>query len=93
MGVTIEVDAAKSVRNIDLLVVMRVRPSQRIGLLDLRNQTQFKNETAIKYVQKLWVITGGCVYCYIRSLCNTVTQMFTSWGCGHFYIPTTSDLK
>ena len=37
MGVTIGGDDDKSVNNTDLLVVMRVRLSQSIGLLDLTN--------------------------------------------------------
>ena len=37
MGVTIGGDAAKIGMNTHLLVVMRVRLSQKIGLLDLEN--------------------------------------------------------
>ena len=43
MGVTIGGDAAKSGKNTRLLVVLRVRLSQNICLLDLTNQTRFKN--------------------------------------------------
>ena len=39
MGVTIGYDADKSVKNTYFLVVMRVRLSQNIGLLDLKNWT------------------------------------------------------
>ena len=42
MGVNIWGDAAKSGKNTHLLVIMRVWLSQKIGLLDLTNQTQFK---------------------------------------------------
>ena len=42
-GVTIGGDAAKSGKNTHLLAIMCVRLSQKIGLLDLTNQTQFKN--------------------------------------------------
>ena len=42
MGVTIGGDAAKSGKNTHLLVIMRVRLSQKIGLLDLTNRTRFK---------------------------------------------------
>ena len=42
MGVTIGGDAAKSGKNTHLLVIMRVRLSQNIGLLDLKNRTPFK---------------------------------------------------
>ena len=38
MGVTIVGDAAKSGKNNHLLIVMRVRLSQKIGLLDLTNR-------------------------------------------------------
>ena len=50
MGVTIGGDAAKSVKNTHLLVVMHVMISQKIGLLNLTNRTRLKKETAIKYV-------------------------------------------
>ena len=39
MGVTIGGDAAKSVKNTHLLVIMCVRLSQKIGLLDFTNRT------------------------------------------------------
>ena len=39
MGVAIGGDAAKSDKNTDLLVIMRVRLSQKIGPLDLTNRT------------------------------------------------------
>ena len=42
MGLTIGGDAAKSGKNTHLLVIMRMRLSQKIGLLDLTNQTRFK---------------------------------------------------
>ena len=42
MGVSIPGDAEKSGKNIPLLVIMQVRVSQNIGLLDLTNRTQFK---------------------------------------------------
>ena len=42
MGVTIGGDAAKIGNNTHLLVVMHVRLLQKIGLLDLKNRTQFK---------------------------------------------------
>ena len=38
MGVTIGIDSAKRVRNTYLLVIMRVRLLQKIGLLDLTNR-------------------------------------------------------
>ena len=42
MGVTIGCNAEKIGKNTYLLVIMRVRLSQKIGLLDLTNQNQFK---------------------------------------------------
>ena len=43
MGVKIGGDAGKSVNNTRLLVIIRVRLSQKIGLLNFKNQTRFKN--------------------------------------------------
>ena len=40
MGATIGGDAAKSGKKTHLLVIMHVRISHKIGLLDLTNQTQ-----------------------------------------------------
>ena len=40
-GVAIGGDAAKSSKNTYLVVIMRVRLSQKIGLLDLTNRTRF----------------------------------------------------
>ena len=48
MRVTIGGDAAKSGKNTHLLVVMRVRLSQKIGLLDLTNRTRFKKGNGYK---------------------------------------------
>ena len=42
MGVKIGGDTAKIVKNNCLLVIMRVRLLQEIGMIDLNNQTQFK---------------------------------------------------
>ena len=42
MGVAIGGAAAKSGKNTHLLVIMRVRLSQKIGLHNLTNQTRFK---------------------------------------------------
>ena len=58
MGVTIGGDAAKIVKNTHLLVVMRVRLSQKISLIILTNRTRFKkgNEYNIrtKSVRYYW---------------------------------------
>ena len=43
IGVTIGGDATKICKNTNLLVIMHVRLSQEIGLLELENRTQFKN--------------------------------------------------
>ena len=48
MGVTIGGDAAKSVKRTNLLVVMRVRLSHNIGLLDLTNWNRFKKGNGYK---------------------------------------------
>ena len=61
MEATIGGDAAKIGNNTHFVVVIRVRLLQKIGLLDLTNQTQFKRETDIKYIQKLCSITRECV--------------------------------
>ena len=42
MGVNIWGDTAKSGKNTSLLVKMRVRLSQKIGMLNLTNPTQFR---------------------------------------------------
>ena len=42
MGVTIRGDAEKSGRNTPLIVIMRMRLKQKIGLLDLTNCARFK---------------------------------------------------
>ena len=42
MGVTIGGDAAKSGKVTNLLVIMRMRLSQKIGLLNLMDWTRFK---------------------------------------------------
>ena len=47
MGVTLGGDADKSGNNTNLLVIMRVRLLQKIGLLDFMNLNQLKKETAI----------------------------------------------
>ena len=47
-GVTIGGDAAKNGKNTNELVIMRERLSQKIGLLDLTNRTQFKKGNGYK---------------------------------------------
>ena len=53
MGVTIGVDADKSGKNTHLLVVMRVRLFQKIGLLNLTNGDQFKKVNGYKINMKI----------------------------------------
>ena len=48
MGLTIRSDAAKNGKNTNLLVVMRVRLSQKIGLINLSNLTRFKEGNCYK---------------------------------------------
>ena len=49
-------------------------------LLDETDSIQ-KRKRLEKYVQKLCTFTGECVYCSIRRLSTTETEMSTSWGC------------
>ena len=48
MGVKMGGDAAKSGKNTHLLVLIRVRLSHNIGLLDLTNRTQSKKVNGYK---------------------------------------------
>ena len=52
MGVTIEGDSAKSGKNTHLLEIMRVKTSQKIGTLDLTNQTRLKKGNGWKICTK-----------------------------------------
>ena len=60
MGVTIGGDAAKIGKNTNFLVIMRVRISQKIGLIDLTNHNRFKKGNGYKIrtksVHNYWVI-------------------------------------
>ena len=53
-GVKIGGDAAKIGKNTHLLVVMRVRQYQKIGLLDLKNRTRFKKLNGYKIRMNLF---------------------------------------
>ena len=66
MGVTIGGNSAKSGKNTILLVIMHVRLSQKISLLDLKNQTLFKKENSTKQRTK-----SLCNYCRIRIMLYT----------------------
>ena len=48
MGVTIGGDAAKNDKNTHLLVIMHMRLSQKIGLLDLTDRTRFEKGNGYK---------------------------------------------
>ena len=78
MGVTIVGDAAKSGKNTHLLVIIRVRQSQKISLLKFTNRNLFKKETARNNLQKLCVITSEFISCYIYHLSTTRKQISTS---------------
>ena len=84
MGVTIGGDATKIVKNTHLLVVMRTRLSQEIGLIYLRNWTRFKKGNVYKIRTKVCTITGKCVECYIHGIYTTSTQISNSWVCDPF---------
>ena len=64
MGVTIGDDDEKSGRNTHLLVIMRMSISQKFGLLDLTNRTQFKKGNGYKIRANMGrsynVIMGQC---------------------------------
>ena len=79
MGATIGDADAKRGKNTHLLVIMRVRISQKIGLHNLMNQTQFKKGNGWK--QNTKIIHD---YCGIRIKIRMRTQMSTSWGCNNF---------
>ena len=59
MGLKIWGDADKSGKNTNLLVVMRVRLSQKIGLLDLMNQTRFKKGHGYRICTKIVHVCWG----------------------------------
>ena len=56
MEVKIGGDAGKIGKNTHLVVIMRVRLSQKIGLHNLKNRTRFKKETAINNTQKVFAV-------------------------------------
>ena len=66
MGVTIGGDAAKSYMNTNLLVVILMRLSQNIGMLDLTNLTLSKKGNGWKICMK-----SVCNYWGIRLMLNT----------------------
>ena len=59
MGMKIEGNAVESEKNIHLIVIMRVRISQKIGLLDSTNRTRSKKVNGYKQRAKIvYRITG-----------------------------------
>ena len=78
MGVKIGGYAVKIGKNTHLLVVTRVRLSQKIGLINMTNRTRFRKETAINNVLKLCAITEEFVSCYIHRVINTHKKVLTS---------------
>ena len=78
MGVAIEGGAGKIGKNTHLLVIMRVRLFQIIGILNLTNCIQLKKEMARNKVPKVCTITAEFYKCYIHCLITTSTQMSNS---------------
>ena len=73
----------KGGNNTHLVVIIRVRLSQKIGLLDLTNWNQYqKRKTAGNNVHIFCVITEELVPYYICRIITKGTQISTSWGCG-----------
>ena len=68
MQVTIGGDAAKSCKNTHLLVIMRMRISQKIVLLNLTNRTWFKKGNGDKICTK-----SVCYYCGMRLMLHTLS--------------------
>ena len=66
MGVTIGGDSDKSGKNTHLLVVMRMRILQNIGLIDLTHRTQFKKGNGYKLRTK-----SVCNYCGMDLMLHT----------------------
>ena len=66
MGVRIEDDAAKIYKNSNLLVVILMRLSQNIGLLDLTNMNRSKKGNGWKICMK-----SVCNYWGIRLMLHT----------------------
>ena len=71
MGVIIGGDYAKSGKNSHLLVIMRVKLSQKIGLLDLTNRTRFKKGNGQKQCTK--TVRD---YCGIRFMLHTPSYYY-----------------
>ena len=80
MGVTIGCDAAKSGKNTHLLVVIRMRIFQKIGLLDLTNHNRFKKVNGYKIRKK--IVRD---HCGMHLMLHTPSYYYgqkisTSWG-------------
>ena len=61
MGVTIGVDYELISKDTNLLVIMGMILSKKIGSLILANRTQYKEENGDNICTKVCAITGECV--------------------------------
>ena len=71
MGVTIGGDVAKTGNNNHLLVMMFVMLSQKIGMIDLTSQTQFKRGNGYKIGTK-----SVRDYCALRLMLHTISYYY-----------------
>ena len=72
MGVKIGDDSAKSGKNTHLVVIMRMRLSQKIGLQNLTNQTRFKKVNGTK--QRTKSISDYFRICLMLHACILLLQ-------------------
>ena len=72
MGAKIGYNAAKSGKNTHLLVIMRVMLLQKIGLLNLTNQTRFKKVKGQKICTK-----SLCDYCGMNLMLHTLSIYYS----------------
>ena len=76
-------DAAKSGNNTNLLLIMRVRLLQKIGLLDLMNRNRFKKENGYKIrTKRLRDYCGIRVMLHTRSIYYWHTNFYLLGVCG-----------
>ena len=84
-GVKIGYDTEKSGKNNNLLVITRVKLSQKSVWSNWQIWLNSKNEMARHNVLRLCAITVEFIYCYIRGNITTHTQVFTTWGCANLH--------
>ena len=83
MGVLIGGDTAKNGNNTNLLLIMRVRLLQKIGLLDLTKRIRFKKENGYKIRTKsLRDYCGIRVMLHTRSIYYWHTNFYLLGVCG-----------